>query len=308
MKIDLHIHSKECSDGKMTLSEIFREADQRDIGIISITDHDSIDCQESAAILASRHGIHYVPGVELNISFSHPRYRGARPVSLDVLGYQYDTTNRALREKLGDLREYRRVRAEKILEKLNQELGRVGIGRLTHKDLSAIEESVDGAFGRPHIADYLVQKGMVSNRQEAFDKYLVRCNVPKMPVSLEEASELIRGAGGKLMLAHPNDPNGTSLVSLTPSISEQLQIIKEAMLPYLDGIECWHPRHDHETVSAYLDLARQEGLMVTGGSDCHQQPIIMGSSDVPAYVAQQFGLWLSSPISAITSQKPGERR
>jgi predicted metal-dependent phosphoesterase TrpH len=101
---------------------------------------------------------------------------------------------------------------------------------------------------------------------------------------------LIRGADGKLILAHPNDPNGTSLVSFTLSIPEQLQIIKETMLPYLDGIECWHSRHDPETVSAYLNFAEQEGLMVTGGSDCHQQPVIMGTVNVPAFVAEQFSL------------------
>ena len=274
----------------MTLSGIFEEADQRDIGIISIADHDSIDCQESAAILASRHGMHYISGVELSISFSHTRYRGSKPVSLDVLGYQYDIKHRALTEKLRELREYRRIRAEQILEKLNGELIGEGIEKFTHEDLEAIEETVDGAFGRPHIADYLVKKGIVSTRQEAFDKYLVKCNVPKMPVSLEEASELIRGADGKLILAHPNDPNGTSLVSFTLSIPEQLQIIKETMLPYLDGIECWHSRHDPETVSAYLNFAEQEGLMVTGGSDCHQQPVIMGTVNVPAFVAEQFSL------------------
>jgi predicted metal-dependent phosphoesterase TrpH len=289
MKIDLHIHSKECSDGKISLPEIFREAHRRDIGVISITDHDSIDCQESAAILASEYGMHYIAGVELNISFSHPGYRGSRPVSLDVLGYQYDVTNRPLREKLAELREFRLKRAEKILEKINDELVTEGLDRLTREDLSAIEEGVDGAFGRPHIADYLVKRGTASSRQEAFDKYLVKCNVAKMPVSLEEASGLIRGAGGKLMLAHPNDPNGTSLFSLTSSISEQQEIIKEAMMPYLDGIECWHPRHDQETVQAYLRFSQREGLMVTGGSDCHQQPIRMGAVAVPSYVAGQFG-------------------
>ena len=292
MKIDLHIHSKDCSDGKMTLPGIFEEAHRRQVKVISVTDHDSIECQESAKELAQRYGIHYISGVELNISFSHPRYRDSRPVSLDVLGYQYDVHNQELALKLKELREYRRLRAERILEKINQELTKEHLGLFTHEDLEAIEETVDGSFGRPHIANYLVKKGIVANRQEAFDKYLVKCNVAKMPVSLEEASVLIRGAGGKLMLAHPNDPNGTSLVSLTQSLKEQHEIIRESMLPYLDGLECWHSRHDQETVSAYKKFARQEGLVITGGSDCHQQPIILGTVDVPDYVAEQFGFQL----------------
>ena len=288
MKIDLHIHSRDCSDGKMTIPEIFEEAHRRGIKLISISDHDSIDCQETAQALASEYDIKYITGVELNISFSHPRYRNSKPVSLDMLGYQYDIHNQALIKKLKQVREYRRKRAEQILEKVNDELKKEHLKPFTHQDLEAIEETVDGAFGRPHIANYMVKKGIVSNKQKAFDKYLVKCNVPKMPVSLEEASNLIRGAGGKLIHAHPSDPNGTSLVSLTPSIQEQHKIIKESMLPWLDGIECWHTRHNPETISAHLAFAKKEGLLVTGGSDCHQQPVIMGTLDIPAYVAEQF--------------------
>ncbi|MBW2116283.1 MAG: hypothetical protein JRH04_16050 [Deltaproteobacteria bacterium] len=207
-----------------------------------------------------------------------------------MLGYEYDIHNLPLRQKLEEMREYRRKRAEQILEKINQELLKGNLEAFTNKDLEAIEETVDGAFGRPHIADYMVKKGIVSNKQAAFDRYLVKCNVPKMPVSLEEASNLIRGAGGKLVHAHPSDPNGTSLVALTRSLEEQHQIIRETMLPYLDGVECWHTRHNAETRAAYLEFARQEGLIVTGGSDCHQQPVIMGTIDIPSYVAEQFGL------------------
>lgn len=91
------------------------------------------------------------------------------------------------------------------------------------------------------------------------------------------------------MLAHPNDPNGTSLVSLTPSLEEQQRIIRDFMMSHIDGIECWHSRHDPDTTVSYLEFAREEDLMVTGGSDCHQQPLIMGKVNVPPYVAEQFG-------------------
>jgi len=290
VKIDLHIHSRDCSDGKMRLVEIFQEAEKRDIHLISITDHDAVECQETAMNLAAGHGIHYLSGVELNITFSHPAYREGKPISLDVLGYDYDIRNRALREKTRQIREYRNMRARKILENINEELLKEKKAPMTAEDMKAIEESVDGAFGRPHIADYMVRKGMVTTRQEAFDRYLVKCNVPKLPVSVEEASALIHGAGGKLMLAHPNDPNGTSLVALTSSIREQLEIIKTTMLPHLDGIECFHSRLSKEATAAYLAFAREEGLMVTGGSDCHQQPVIMGTVAVPDFVACQFGI------------------
>ena len=134
------------------------------------------------------------------------------------------------------------------------------LNSLTKEDFRQIQESVDGTLGRPHIADYLVKKGIVKSRQEAFDKYLVKCDVPKFPLYLEEASKLIREAGGKLVLAHPNDPHGTSLIALTKVLAEQTQLIKEKMLPYIDGVECWHSRNTPETTIHYIDFAKQAWL------------------------------------------------
>jgi len=289
MKIDLHIHSKEGSDGHWNLAEIFAEgARKRQIDIISITDHDSISAQGQALELAQTHGMMYITGVELNVVFSHPGYKGGKIVSLDCLGYQFDIDNAALVEKLNALRAYRKRRAVLILENLNCAFAEQGLPAFTMADLEAIEAGVDGAIGRPHIAEYMVNKGIVANLKEAFDRYLVRCDVPKLPLSLQEASELIRGAGGKLILAHPNDPNGTSLVSLTSSVQEQLQIIHDAMMAYVDGIECWHSRHDAGTTAAYVTFARSAGLIISGGSDCHQHPVLMGEVAVPDYVGEQF--------------------
>ena len=193
MKIDLHIHSKDCSDGKMALTDIFENARERRIDVISITDHDSIDCQESAEALAHKNGMRYITGVELNISFSHPQYLDSKPISLDMLGYQFNIQNQALNQKLKEVREYRKKRAEQILENINVELEKNNMEAFTHKDLEAIEETVDGSFGRPHIANYMVKKGIVPDRQSAFDYYLVKCNVPKFPLYPEEASDYPEG-------------------------------------------------------------------------------------------------------------------
>ena len=287
MIIDLHIHSQS-SDGAFTVEEIIKEAKRRNIGFMSITDHDSIGCQEIAIALAKKAGIRYVTGVELNVTFSHPKYRAGKPVSLDFLGYQFDAENRTLADKLQQMANYREERAAKILRNLNAEFEKEGIEKLTKKDFEEIQASVDGVLGRPHIADYLVKKGIVRNRQEAFDKYLVRCDVPKYPLYLNEASKLVHNAGGKIVIAHPNDPHGTSLVALTKSLPEQTAIIEEAMLQFIDGVECWHSRSDAQTTSHYLKFAKEHGLMVTGGSDCHQKPIIMGTVKIPKYVAEQF--------------------
>jgi 3',5'-nucleoside bisphosphate phosphatase len=289
MSIDLHIHSN-FSDGRMNIEQIISEALRRGITFFSITDHDSIEGQEGAQFLANKYRIQYVSGLELNILFTHPEYIDSKPVSLDLLAYQYNIRYLPLIEKIASLVDCRKKRAEKILKKVNLELKHENIPEFSDDDFEEIRNSVNGVFGRPHIADYMIKKGIVSDRQRAFEKYLIKCDVPKMPLSLEEASELIKGAGGKLILAHPNNPRGTSLVALTTDITEQEQIIKKFMVKYIDGLECWHPSHDKKTTESYLAFAANSNLMVTGGSDCHQRPILMGNVRVPSYVAQQFGI------------------
>jgi len=289
MIIDLHIHSH-CSDGNFTVKEIVKEAKVRNIGLMSITDHDSIGCQEKAMALARKHGIRYVSGVELNVTFSHPRYRNGKSTSLDFLGYQFDITARQLKNKLQQIGKYREGRAAKILDKINIEFEKEGIEKLTKNDLREIRASADGVLGRPHIANYFVRKGIVRTKQEAFDKYLVKCDVPKYPLFPEEASRLVRNAGGIVVLAHPNDPHGTSLVNLTKSLHEQTEIIEESISRYIDGVECWHSRNDASTTNHYIKFAEKHGLIMTGGSDCHQKPILMGTAKVPEYVAEKFNI------------------
>jgi predicted metal-dependent phosphoesterase TrpH len=284
MKIDLHVHTSTGSDGAFTLEEIFREAVHRNIDLLSVTDHDAIHHQGQAVALAAEHGITYITGVELNVTFQYED----KSVSLDFLGYGYDYSDRALKEKLEFIGDHREKRARRILDNLNAEFVKEDRPLFTGKDLEIMQAGVDGVLGRPHIADYLIGKGIVGSRQEAFDKYLVKCDVPKYPLSLPEASELIKNAGGRLVLAHPNDPNGTSLVSITTVLVEQTEIIEKNFMDYIDGVECWHSRHDAATSSHYIDFCRRHGLLMTGGSDCHQKPILLGSVAVPDFVAGQF--------------------
>lgn len=288
MIIDLHIHSKNCSDGTLFVEEIIEEAKARNIGLMSITDHDIIGCQKKAEALAKKNGIRYVYGIELSVSLIHPRFTNGKLIPLDFLGYQYNINNNDLKKKLQELRNYRELRAAKILELMNKEFKKEGIKKLTSTDWNAIRDSADGVVGRPHIADYLVKKKIVKDRQEAFDQYLVKCNVPKYPLYVEEAARLMRNAGGMVTLAHPNDFHGISLVKLTSSLQEQTRLIEKLLLKYIDGIECWHSRNDAKTTNHYINFAKKHGLIMTGGSDCHQKPIIMGTVQVPDFVAEQF--------------------
>ncbi|PVX23710.1 MAG: hypothetical protein CW716_11535 [Candidatus Bathyarchaeum sp.] len=288
MIIDLHIHTKTCSDGNLPVQDVVKEAKARGINLMSITDHDSIGCQKQTKELAQTNQINYVTGVELNITFSHPDFLNGKPVSLDLLGYQFDINNSPLQNKLQQMSQHREQRAKEILEKLNTEFSKQGLANFTETDLKNIQDSADGVLGRPHIADYMVKKGIVADRKEAFLSYLVKCNVSKYPLSLEEASDLVRNAGGIVVLAHPNDPYGTSLVKLSSSLQDQTRMVKESMLPYLDGIECWHSRSTAETTCHYVEFCKKQNLIMTGGSDCHQKPVIMGTVKIPDFVAEQF--------------------
>jgi predicted metal-dependent phosphoesterase TrpH len=283
MKIDLHIHSS-VSDGALFLEDVFKEAARRKIDFLAITDHDNIDSQGKAVKLAKAAGIRYIAGVELNVTFP---YQG-KSYSLDFLGYGYDYDNKALRQKLILIREHREKRARQIVANLNGEFAKEGRALFTDTDLSKMQEGVDGILSRPHIADYLIKKGVAGNRQEAFDKYLVRCDVPKYPLPLEEASALIKGAGGRLVHAHPNDPHGTSLFSITKDLDAQTKIIQEQMMDFIDGVECWHSRNDAPTTQHYVEFCQKRKLLMTGGSDCHQKPIMMGTVEIPEWAAGQF--------------------
>jgi len=287
MTIDLHIHSKN-SDGSFTVEKIIEIAKLRHISMLSITDHDSIICQQKASSLAKKNGIRYISGVELNVTFNSSQSSDQKSIYLDFLGYNFDPDNCQLQNKLQQIAKYRQKRAEKILKKLNIEFKKKQIKELTKDDLDNIQHSVDGVFGRPHIADYLVKKGIAQNRNEAFDRYLVKCNVPKYPLFLKDASKLLRNAGGKIILAHPNDPHGTSLLKLSSHLDKQTEIITDSILPLIDGIECWHSRNDTKTTNHYVTYSKKHGLLMTGGSDCHQNPLLIGTVKVPSYVTKQF--------------------
>jgi hypothetical protein len=75
---------------------------------------------------------------------------------------------------------------------------------------------------------------------------------------------------------------------VTKDLAEQAEIIRKNMLGYIDGIECWHSRADEATTRHYIEFCQRHELLMTGGSDCHQKPIIMGTVAVGEMVAGEF--------------------
>ncbi len=288
MKIDLHIHSNS-SDGRFTLPQIFAEANHRNIKLLSITDHDSIKSQSEAIELAKFYGINYITGVELTSYYSIPEYNNDKPTQLHLLAYGFNHKDEKLGELLSATVEKRKTRAKVIFNNMNSMLKDEGKVPFDDSEFNTVYINVPFSVSRSHIADFLIDKRIVRNRKEAFQKYLVKCNVTLESQTPQELAEYIHNAGGKLFIAHPADPGETSLTRFSKDILEQFKIIQEHFLEFIDGLECYHCRHDSKTIQKYIQFCRTHNLLISGGSDCHQHPKIqMGSICMPDFIAEQF--------------------
>ena len=288
MKIDLHIHST-CSDGCFTLPQIFAEANHRNIKLMSITDHDSIKCQSEAIELAKAYGIQYITGVELTAYYSIPEYNNGKPVQLHLLAYGFNHADEELVNLLNATVEMRKTRAKMIFNNVNSMLKDEDRQTFDDSEFDAVYVNVPFSVSRAHIADFLINKKIVRNRKEAFNKYLVKCNVTLESHTPRELAEYIHNAGGKIFIAHPGDIGETSLTTFSSDIQEQFHIVQEHFIEFIDGLECYHSRHNSKTIQKYIKFCRSHDLLISGGSDCHQHPRIqMGSIRMPDFVAEQF--------------------
>jgi predicted metal-dependent phosphoesterase TrpH len=139
----------------------------------------------------------------------------------------------------------------------------------------------DGSVGRPHIAAAMVEAGHVPSQQVAFNRYLARGKpgyVGRERLSAAQAAEVIRGAGGLPVLAHPAKIGGREEIE---------RIIADGMA----GVEAFHIDHGDGDVALLLEIARDNDLLVTGGTDSHgphsDRPIPIGSVDIPEWVGEQ---------------------
>lgn len=250
VRIDLHTHSNR-SDGTDSPSELIANAVAAGLDVIALTDHDSTvgwDEAEQAAMDAG--SIELVRGIEISTKLDGK--------SVHLLGYEFDPTDVALLEELERVLDGRNGRLPKIVAKLNA----LGI-EITVAEVEAKAKNAK-ASGRPHVADVLVDKNVVADRDQAFNDYLTPGRpgyVERYAAPLEGAIGLLRAAGGKTVLAHPWS-RGSDQV-LTPQ-----RIAGLAELG-LDGIEVDHNDHDLESRARLGQLARELGLAQTGSSDYH---------------------------------------
>jgi predicted metal-dependent phosphoesterase TrpH len=256
--VDLHAHST-ASDGAASPSDLVSAAGQAGLSAIALTDHDTVAGVRAAATAAAAAGLRLVWGVELSAvdAAGETHLLGLHLTDLDLID-----------ARLAELRDMRRARAERIVQRLNA----LGV-RIAMEDVLA--QAAGGAIGRPHVARALVAKGVAPDVRLAFDRYLAAGRpafVPKEKLSLADAIAIVHRAGGLAVLAHP----GAS------ATSERLKALAALGL---DGVEVRHPSHDDAEATRILALTERLGLVPSGGSDWHGQADglrALGAMRVPA--------------------------
>lgn len=244
MLVDLHTHST-FSDGRYTPAQLVKMAAAAGIGLLAITDHDSVNGMEEAfaAAAAVPNAPQVVPGVELGTQVDEN--------SVHILGYNIDINNSVLLDKIEEMRHAREKRLYRMLDKIAALGYHITVEQCDPKNR---------AVGRPHVAKALVKKGYFASVEEAFDVLLKRGKPgyePQPKLSPEESVQLLHQAGGIAVLAHPAEIENIALVNTLLT-----------NIPF-DGIEIYHPSADEKMQQYFAGLAAKYNLLTSGGSDFH---------------------------------------
>ncbi len=245
MRIELHCHST-ASDGRLTPTELLDLAASRSVTTLALTDHDTIAGHAEAMTAGSAHNIRVIGGIEVSTLFEGKEAH--------ILGYGVRPSDDATRATLDALRSVRESRARAMLAKLSEQRIHVSYERVCAL-------AGDGMLGRPHIARAMLEAGVVTSIQDAFDGYLAEGKsafVANDALTPGEAAALIHRAHGCVVLAHPGLFHGKFDT-----------LFQHLLKAGLDGIETYYPEHTASQMDAFAALARSQGLIVTGGSDFH---------------------------------------
>ncbi len=249
MRIDLHTHTAR-SDGTVTPTELVREAVAAGLDVLGLTDHDTAVGWDEARAEAEHQGLRLVEGMEISC-----RHAGR---SAHLLGYLPDPGHPPLVAALDEVLRGRDERMPRIVAKL-QELGYP----VTEQEVVAKSAGAT-ALGRPHVADVLVDHGIVASRDEAFDRLLSPgrpAYVARDAADLSVMIALVRDAGGVSVLAHPWGRHGDRALG-----REGFAALQEAGLT---GIEVDHQDHDAAQRAELAAIGRDLDLVRTGSSDYH---------------------------------------
>lgn len=244
--IDLHLHTT-ASDGRSTPEQLVRRLVEAGIRTCAITDHDTTAGLARARTAAASTPLTVIAGIEITAV-----HAGA---DVHMLGYFFDTDHTELAGFLVAQRADRVRRALEILDRLD------ALGAVVPRDsiLKLATEPTGRALGRPAVAKLLVAHGHAKSIGDAFDRLLGTGRpafVPRRGIDPGEVIALVGRAGGLVSFAHPGKVGHDELL---PALAAR----------GLGAIEVFHPDHDADAVTRYLDMARELGVGVSGGSDYH---------------------------------------
>jgi predicted metal-dependent phosphoesterase TrpH len=247
-RIDLHTHTN-LSDGSFSPTALVELAHQKGLNYLSITDHDTTEGLPEAMEAIQDLPLELIPGIELSSEFQGRETH--------ILGYFIDLADPQFQARLERLRSTRLDRIHHILEQLHTLQVEITLAEVEHVAGS-------GTIGRPHIAQVLIEKGHVKGMKEAFERFLGVRGAAYVRRMVPEAAEIITwitDAGGIPILAHPywEGLNATETGVACRTLVDQ----------GLQGLEVFYGTFSARQISLNLNLARQFGLLTTGGSDFH---------------------------------------
>lgn len=248
--VDLHVHSN-YSDGALSPGELVELAAAKGLKALAIADHDSVSGIAEGIRAAACHDIMLVPAVELSVQFGEWQ-------DVHLLGYGIGWQDSAFQNRLEEFRARRERRSAEILDRVNKQLVAEHQAPLP---LDEVYRHARDAIGRPHIARVLMERGHAFSMEEAFRRYLIPCNVPKLYWPIDDAIREIRRIGGFAFLAHPT--------SVTNDSRQLRQIIIELQALGLHGIEVYNNMALSEEMEFLRRLALECSLLISGGSDFH---------------------------------------
>lgn len=280
--VDLHTHSN-ISDGTLSPLELVQAAAAKGIHTLALTDHDTMDgiaLAEQAALTLTQ-PLKIISGVEISSQWSRPATKKSYGVHIVALNMQ----NPAPLYQL--LEQQKRIRAER--SKQICDLLIPLIGQDIYADVLAKVDNIADRVTRSHIAQTLVEKGIVSRAQQAFDKYIKegkKAYVKFDGLGLEETIAVIHAAGGFAVLAHPTryDLSATNIRYLIEIFAKFGG----------DAVEL-PPAVDPASTRQMVDrMIAEFNLKVSVGSDFHgdHMPWIK-LGNIPRLKEGQLGIWES---------------
>lgn len=251
-KSDFHIHTWH-SDGTKKPTDVVRMYKDNEYDMIAITDHDGTDGINEAVIAGEALRIKVIPGIEFSTEYSDENYK----TEIHMLGYYIDIDNEPLQKRLVEIREDRKVRNDKLLTYL-QEKGY----EIEYSDL--LERPGQKYIGKPNFERALRRKGY--NTEGIYDVF---SQVPKAKISTLDAMELIKGAGGMSVLAHPMQIKNLGELRSEEFWANLDSLVRILKKNGLKGMECFHPSADNDDSLKLVSIAGKYHLHITEGSDYH---------------------------------------